>query len=166
MNGSRTGGQSPRVRALYRSDGHNFVGRHGLEPGGHVMESVAWIECVAGRGVMGDRYFDHGDGYKGQITFFAWEVHETVCQEFGLGLGPEVYRRNVLVAGVDLDAWIGCRFEVQGIGFEGVEECRPCYWMDRVVAPGVEQFLKGRGGLRARILRDGRMRVEDGGWRI
>jgi hypothetical protein len=30
--------------------------------------------------------------------------------------------------------------------------------MDRAVAPGAEEFLRGRGGLRARILTDGVLR--------
>jgi hypothetical protein len=31
--------------------------------------------------------------------------------------------------------------------------------MDRVLAPGAEAWLKGRGGLRAKILSDGWLRV-------
>jgi FdhD protein len=42
-----------------------------------------------------------------------------------------------------------------GVLFEGVEECKPCYWMDAAVAPGANAFLAGRGGLRCRILEDG-----------
>jgi MOSC domain-containing protein YiiM len=49
-------------------------------------------------------------------------------------------------------------FEIQGVRFHGVEECRPCYWMNRAIAPGAEEFLKGRGGLRAKILCDGVLR--------
>jgi hypothetical protein len=30
--------------------------------------------------------------------------------------------------------------------------------MDRAIAPGAEEFLKGQGGLRARILTDGQLR--------
>jgi len=30
--------------------------------------------------------------------------------------------------------------------------------MDRAIAPGAEKFLKGRGGLRAKILSDGELR--------
>jgi hypothetical protein len=47
---------------------------------------------------------------------------------------------------------------VQGVRFFGTEECRPCYWMDGVFAPGAQEFLRGRGGLRARILTDGCLR--------
>ena len=41
--------------------------------------------------------------------------------------------------------------------FEGSEECRPCYWMDEAMGEGAEVFLKGRGGLRCRILDDGEL---------
>jgi len=53
---------------------------------------------------------------------------------------------------------IGQEFEVQGGRFLGTEECRPCYWMDGAFAPDAHELLKGRGGLRARILRDGSLR--------
>jgi len=34
------------------------------------MIEVPVIECVASRGIRGDRYFNFKDDYKGQITFF------------------------------------------------------------------------------------------------
>ena len=60
-----------------------------------------------------------------------------------------------------LGDWVGKRFRFQGVEFEGTEECKPCYWMDEAVAPGAEEFLKAnfRGGLRARILSDGVLRI-------
>jgi hypothetical protein len=39
--------------------------------------------------------------------------------------------------------------------FAGISEAKPCHWMDAVVAPGAEKWLRGRGGLRAKILTDG-----------
>jgi MOSC domain-containing protein YiiM len=59
---------------------------------------------------------------------------------------------------VDLNELTGQDFEIQGVRFHGTEECRPCYWMDRAMAPGAEEFLKGRGGLRAKILAAGELR--------
>jgi MOSC domain-containing protein YiiM len=67
-------------------------------------------------------------------------------------------RRNVITRHVELNELIGQDFEVQGVRFHGTGECRPCYWMDRAIGPGAEEFLKGRGGLRARILSDGQLR--------
>ncbi|MGA3343243.1 MAG: MOSC domain-containing protein [Terracidiphilus sp.] len=117
---------------------------------------------MAGRGVEGDRFFDYKDNYKGQITFFSSEVFEELCNLLGVhDKSPGATRRNVITAGVDLNSLIEREFDVQGVRFSGVAECSPCYWMDKAIAPGAEEFLKGRGGLRARILTDGVLVVED-----
>jgi len=76
-------------------------------------------------------------------------------------LSSSLFRRNLIVRGIDLAEWVGKRFRFQGVEFEASEECKPCYWMDEAVAPGAEEFLKAnfRGGLRARILSDGVLAV-------
>jgi MOSC domain-containing protein YiiM len=144
---------------LYISRGHNFVGHHGREPDTHPMIEVPEMECLAGRGIRGDRYFDFKDDYKGQITFFSIEVFDELCNAVQLqGCSPAVARRNVITRGVDLNELIGMEFDVQRVLFFGMEECRPCYWMNGAFAPGAHEFLKGRGGLRAKILTTGRLR--------
>jgi MOSC domain-containing protein YiiM len=144
---------------LFISTGHNFVGHHGREPDTHQMIETPEIECIAGRGIRGDRYFDFKDDYKGQITFFSLEVFDELCNARQLHeCSPALARRNVITSGVDLNQLIGQEFELQGVRFLGTEECRPCYWMDRALAAGAEEFLKGRGGLRARILTSGKLR--------
>ncbi len=144
---------------LYVSRGHNFVGHHGREPDEHPMIEVPMIECIAGRGIRGDRYFDFKDDYKGQITFFSLEVFDELRGALKvLDCSPTLVRRNVITRDVDLNELIDQDFEIQGVRFYGTQECRPCYWMDRAIAPGAEEFLKGRGGLRARILTDGGLR--------
>lgn len=117
------------------------------------------MECVAGRGIRNDRYFDFKDDYKGQITFFSLEVFDELCSALQLqDCSPSLARRNVITRAVDLNELIGQNFEIQGVHFYGVQECSPCYWMDRAFVPGAEKFLKGRGGLRAKILSDGELR--------
>ncbi len=150
-----------KVRQLFISSGHNFFGHHGQPAGENLTVEVSEIECVAGRGIRGDRFLDFKENYQGQITFFAQEVFDALCAELKLsGQSPGVTRRNVIVAGADLNSLIGCDFEIQGVNFHGVAECSPCYWMDQALAPGAEKFLKNRGGLRAQILTDGILRVE------
>jgi MOSC domain-containing protein YiiM len=148
-----------RIRHIFISPGHNFVGHHGKPAGKHPIEEVDTAECVAGQGLRGDRYFGHKVDYKGQITFFAWEVYQRLCRVYGDGnTSPARLRRNVIVEGVDLNTLIGVEFELQGVRFAGSEECRPCYWMDQAVGAGAEAWLRGQGGLRARILTDGWLR--------
>lgn len=143
----------------YISPGHNYVGHHGRAPGAYPIIETNDLLCLAGRGIRGDRYLDHKENYKGQITFFAEETHRALCERLDRhDRAPWVYRRNVITRGVDLNELIGCQFEVQGVRFLGVEACKPCYWMDLAFGPGAEAALQGRGGLRARILTTGTLR--------
>lgn len=149
------------VRQLFVSPGHNFFGRHGEAAGEHAAVAVTEIECVSGRGIRGDRFFDFKPDYKGQITFFDLAVFRALLAHLGLppDTSPALVRRNAFTEGLDLNTLIGREFEVQGVRFLGVAECSPCYWMDTALAPGAEEFLKGRGGLRCKILSDGILRA-------
>ncbi len=145
-----------QILHIYISPGHNFRGHHGREPSAYETIEVESINCVAGKGLEGDRYFEYEGNYKGQITFFDWYVYQSMCDTLGvIDRTPAALRRNVITAGINLNELIGKQFEIQGIQFEGTEECKPCYWMDRAFGPGTEASMQGRGGLRARILTSG-----------
>lgn len=120
------------------------------------MVELDRLECVEGRGLRGDRFFDFKENYKGQVTFFSREVYEDLCERLDVrDKSPAVFRRNFVVSGVDLNALIGKEFDVQGVTFTGTAECSPCHWMNTAFGEGAEEQLKGRGGLRARILSSG-----------
>ena len=149
------------IRYLFISPGHNFYGRHGQSAGSHPMQAMEAVECLAGRGLRGDRFLDYKPDYKGQITFFDWANLMLLWTELEIpeaDRDPSATRRNVLVEGLDLNALIGREFTLQGIRFLGTEESRPCSWMNGALHPGAEVWLKGRGGLRAKILNDGVLR--------
>ncbi len=148
------------VEHLYISAAHNFVGHHGRPPGQTPILEVPIVHCIAGRGIEGDRYFDRLENHKGQITFFAAEVYADLCAQLGIrDRAPSVLRRNVITRGLNLNALIDREFELQGVRFFGVEESRPCYWMNLAFGPGAESALQGHGGLRARILSSGPLRA-------
>ena len=148
-----------RIKHLYVSRGHNFFGHHERAAGDNPIEEKEEIRCVAGRGIEGDRFLDFKKDYKGQITFFSGEIYHELCDLFGVvGKPPSAFRRNVITMGVDLNCLIGAEFEVQGVRFLGTAECSPCYWMDAAFHPGTEKALRGRGGLRAKILTTGPLR--------
>lgn len=150
-----------RVEHLFLSPGHNYFGHSGRPAGEHPILAVPEVECVAGRGLRGDRFFDYKPDYKGQITFFAGEIYDELCVLLQTwDRAPSAFRRNVITRGVDLNTLVGVEFEIQGVRFLGCAECSPCYWMDRAFAPGAEAALKSRGGLRAKILNDGILRVD------
>jgi FdhD protein len=150
------------IHDIWISPGHDFKGRHGLGRENHGTTRVGEAVCVAGMGIAGDRYHGKNPGSKTQVTLLSLAVMEEMCHSLGIErLDYALLRRNVLVSGVDLNGLIGKRFSIGEVEFEGVEECKPCYWMDEAVAPGANAFLVGRGGLRCRILAGGTLRCGD-----
>lgn len=151
-----------KLLEIWISEGNDFRGRHEKGRLDHGIHGVSEIECVANMGLRGDRYFGFKENYKGQVTFFDADAVQAVRERFAMpDLSGAMFRRNLIVRGIDLGQWVGRKFRFQGIDFEGAEECKPCYWMDEAVAPGAEEFLKQnfRGGLRARILTGGTLRT-------
>ncbi|MBK1817556.1 NTP transferase domain-containing protein [Luteolibacter yonseiensis] len=162
------GGAVPEWRAglhdIWISPGNDFRGRHERGRLEHGIQRLSVVECVAGMGLRGDRYFGYKPDFKGQVTFLSAEVVDAVRKHLSQpDLCSSVFRRNLIVSGVELGEWKDRRFSFQGVEFQGSEECKPCYWMDRVAGPGAEVFLSDhfRGGLRARILTDGILRCSE-----
>jgi MOSC domain-containing protein YiiM len=150
-----------KIRQLFLSPGHNFFGHHGHSAGENPTLAVSEVECVAGQGLVGDRFFGFKENYQGQVTFFSNEVFADLCRQLGVtGKSPGLTRRNAITEGVDLNTLIGQKFILQGVEFEGVCECSPCHWMNDAIASGAEKALLGRGGLRAKILTSGKLRVD------
>jgi MOSC domain-containing protein YiiM len=150
------------IRQIFISPGHNYFGHHGRLPDEHPLVEVDRIDCVAGHGIRGDRFYDYKERYKGQITFFSVEVFERLRENFQItDKSAGALRRNVIVSGIDVNELIGEEFEIQGVRLRGTGHCKPCYWLDHAFAPGTEEFLEGNGGLRAEILTDGSIAVGD-----
>jgi MOSC domain-containing protein YiiM len=148
------------IRQIFISPGHNYFGHHGRAPDDYPLIEVPSIECVAGHGIRGDRFYDYRDNYKGQITFFSFEIFERLASHFALAnKSAGAVRRNVVVSGIDLNDLIGEEFSIQDVRLRGTAHCRPCYWLDQAIAPGAEKFLEGNGGLRAQILSDGAIAI-------
>ena len=140
------------VKTILVSEGHNYYGRYDLGAADYEIVEKDQVELVAGKGIVGDRFFEYKEDYKGQITFFSDTTVKAVRDELGHShVEPRMFRRNVILEGVDAEALIGKRFRIGELEFTGSCEAAPCFWMDQAVGEGTHEFLKGRGGLRARI---------------
>ncbi len=149
-----------RIEAIYVSPGHDFKGRYGKERLNHGIESVQSVNCVAGKGLEGDRFFGFKEDFVGQATFFSVEVAEALREMVpDPGFENFAFRRNILVRGFDLNALIGKRFRIGSVEFEGAQEAKPCDWMNTAIGPGARAFMEGQGGLRVRILSSGTLEV-------
>lgn len=152
------------IRHIFISPGHNYFGRPKDGPGAHPMHDVAEVDVRAGLGLVGDRYFGVAAHFNAQVTFVAWEVFAEVQQTLGRdGLSTALMRRNIVVEGIPLNQLIGQEFALvdacgAAVSLQGASHCAPCAWMDAALGAGAWQSLKGRGGLRARILSNGVLR--------
>ena len=64
---------------------NNFFGHRWRPAGTHPIFEVPAIECIAGRGIRSDRFFDYKNAYKkAVVTFFAEETYHALCGEFGV----------------------------------------------------------------------------------
>jgi MOSC domain-containing protein YiiM len=124
----------------------------------------ASIECHAGKGIVGDRFYDYKENYKGQISFISYELHlqlkEFIKKDFSINL----YRRNVFLEGGDpLKEFLGKRFQIGNAIFEGVEDCSPCKFMEQMIGEGALNWMNQNhsGGLRARIIQSGEIKIGD-----
>jgi len=133
----------------------------GLRPARDVpMREVDAVEAVAGKGLVGDRY-GSGSGKRG-ITLIQAEHLPVIAALAGLdAIAPSRLRRNVVVAGIPLIALKGRRFRIGDALFEGTEPCDPCSRMEAALGPGGYNAMRGHGGLCARILESGTVRIGD-----
>lgn len=138
---------------------HIFVAAAKGEPA-HALEAV---EALSNEGLRGDRYADARNrrAADNQVTLIELENIEAFVQATGLPLTPEMPRRNIVTRGVRLNELCGKRFAVGGALFEGLELCEPCKLFAKRAHPEVLSFFAGKGGLRARIVAGGSVRVGD-----
>ena len=128
---------------------------------GAPAETLSSVEAIAGRGLEGDRYWVKHKRPADEVTLVELETIEAFTHATGLALAPEGPRRNLVTRGVRLNDLMGKRFFVGGALLEGLEPCEPCKLFASRTHGEILAFFKGRGGLRARIVTSGTIRVGD-----
>jgi MOSC domain-containing protein YiiM len=133
------------------------------------MHSLADVEAIAGQGLAGDRYFEHTGFYSArptdpgarEVTLFEAETLDWLRSEHGIEFSASEHRRNLTTRGIGLNDLLGRQFRVGEVLLEGVKDCPPCEHMQGLVGKPVLKPLVNRGGLRARIVEGGTIRVGD-----
>lgn len=134
------------------------------------LRSVESAWAHAGRGLEGDRYFEHRGTFSNthsrghDLTLIEAEVLDQMSLPGGR-LAPEEARRNIITRGVDLNGLVGKPFRVGNIECFGQRLCEPCAHLERLTTragkPGSLRALIHKGGLRADVLSGGEIRVGD-----
>jgi MOSC domain-containing protein YiiM len=116
--------------------------------------------ALTGGGLEGDHYGGRS-GSRG-ITLVQAEHLAVIASLAGVEeIAPAVLRRNLVVSGINLAALKGQRFRIGGVVLEGTGLAHPCSRMEEALGPGGYNAMRGHGGLCARVLRGGVLRVGD-----
>jgi hypothetical protein len=129
---------------------------HTRRSGGDDLQLLENVEAVAGKGLVGDRYF-YPDGAKPGLALTLVEA-EVVSE---VGLAPGETRRQLTVSGTGLNDLVGKRFRVGVVECYGVELCEPCLHLQELTRPGIINDLLHRAGLNADILVGGVIAIGD-----
>src|SRR5918994_689650 len=135
--------------------------------GGAQMKGVQAATALEGCGLEGDRYCagtGHWSRFGGvcEVTFIAAEDLDDIERETGGGVKNGEHRRKVVTRGISLKALRrGQRFRVGEVVFEYRGPRSVCRYIERLTEPGMTQALKGRGGICARVIETGTVRVAD-----
>lgn len=117
-------------------------------------------DVVAGKGIVGDRFFGKAAHMDAAVTLMAVEALEDIAALLGAApFDPLLTRRNVIVRGAQLHPLLGHEFELRSQGdvvrLLAGRPAHPCAWMDRMLAPGAHAAMRGRGGVRCQPVSDG-----------
>lgn len=117
------------------------------------------VEAREGRGLTGDR-FSGGASSKRQVTLIQSEHLPVIAKLLGRDrVDPALLRRNIVVSGINLLSLNGSQFTIGGVLMEGTGPCHPCSRMEETFGAGGYSAVRGHGGITARVLSGGVIRI-------
>lgn len=137
------------------------------------MEELAEAQLVAGRGIVGDRYYLGTGTYSArpdvrEVTLIEAEVLDGIAQDepripgFKAKLTPEDHRRNLTTRGVPLSHLVRKRFRVGETVLRAARMNFPCKYIEELLGlPGLYEGLLNRSGLNCAIEVGGVIRPGD-----
>lgn len=119
------------------------------------------VQVRRGTGLEGDRFSGRLES-KRQVTLIQHEhlpaIASLVHRE---AISPAQLRRNLVISGINLLALKGRAFRVGTAVLEFSGPCEPCSKMERELGPGGYNAMRGHGGITARVVKEGLVRIGD-----
>ena len=126
------------------------------------LVSVEEVTLVAERGIQGDHKVTGRAGTKRQVTLIQQEHLTAVAGMLHRDeVSPSQTRRNIVVSGINLLALKGKQFRIGQALLEFSGPCEPCSRMEQNLGPGGFNAMRGHGGITAKVIEGGTIRVGD-----
>jgi len=134
----------------------------GIRPARKVsMSSVTEVQATRAQGLNGDRYA--GSSGNRHVTLIQAEHLPVVASCLGQeSISPELLRRNIVVSGINLLALKDKDIQIGSVVLRVTGLCHPCSRMETQLGPGGYNALRGHGGITAKVLTDGSIKLGDG----
>ena len=119
------------------------------------------VEVSEKTGLVGDHY--SGRSGNRHVTLIQAEHLPVVAALTGNEhLDPALLRRNIVVSGLNLLALKDHQIQIgDSVILEITGFCHPCSRMETNLGPGGYNAMRGHGGLTARVVRGGRIQLND-----
>lgn len=133
----------------------------GVRPAGRApMVEIDAVEARRDAGLTGDHARPTARNQR-QVTLIQWEHLPVVAALTGRPIAPADLRRNLAIAGINLFSLKNRRFRIGQAVLETTGWCQPCARLEERLGPGTFQAMRGHGGLTARVLESGIIRLDD-----
>ena len=124
------------------------------------VSAVQSVEVSVTKGLIGDHY--SGQSGNRHVTLIQAEHLPVVAALTGRDtLNPALVRRNVVVAGLNLLALKDQLIQIGDTILQITGQCHPCSKMEIALGPGGYNAMRGHGGMTAKVVRGGVIRVGD-----
>ena len=145
---------------------------HIAEKASSNMKELKEAILVEGKGIKGDRYYNNTGKYSSipdirEITIIENEVlnalkeNQPPLQKDKIILKPNEHRRNLTCQGVPLNYLVGKRIKIGEVILEGGRLNFPCKYLADLLNKPLLLPLYNRSGLNCKIIKGGRIRVND-----
>jgi len=125
------------------------------------LQVVESAEVRVGTGLVGDHHA-RGGGTEREVTLIQAEHLPVIAAILGRDeVHPGELRRNLVVSGLVLQSVKKFRFRIGAVLLQGTGDCHPCSRMQENLGPGGYAAMAGHGGLLAKVLTPGTIRLGD-----
>lgn len=125
------------------------------------MLSLDEALLIAERGLEGDRASTKV-GRSRQVTLIQTEHLTTIGALLGrASINPELLRRNLAISDINILSLRNARFRIGECELEGTGHCHPCSRLEETLGFGGYNATRGLGGITARVLTGGTIRLRD-----
>jgi MOSC domain-containing protein YiiM len=121
--------------------------------------------AIVGVGLADDRFGQRGEPELStrQVTLLQFEHLPIIAKLARVeAIDPIQLRRNLVISGINLVALRNARLQVGAAVLEIVSPCHPCSIMEETIGRGGYAAMCGHGGMNARVIVGGLIKLGDG----